>query len=101
MTGHFSEHANLLAQIIEQGGEYRRSGAATIGLIGVACGWVDAYFERQLNLWDAAAGIAILRAAGATVVAPAFSPALNEPAPFLALARAEHELAPLLRLATA
>lgn len=95
----FRDHADLLAQIIDQGGEYRRSGAATIGLAGVACGWVDAYIERRLNLWDAAAGIAILRAAGATIVAPAFTPVLNEPAPFLALACPDHELAPLLRSA--
>ncbi|MEG3662893.1 inositol monophosphatase [Celeribacter halophilus] len=95
----FKEHADLLEAIISKGGEYRRSGAATIGLIGVASGSVDAYFERQLNLWDAAAGIAIIRAAGGVVEAPAFTPELKTPAPFVALARADHELADFLRLA--
>ncbi len=95
----FEDHASFLAQIITRGGEYRRYGAATIGLIGVASGWVDAYVERALNLWDAAAGIAIIRAAGGTVVAPDFTPDLKTPAPFLALTRADHELAPFLRLA--
>jgi myo-inositol-1(or 4)-monophosphatase len=94
----FDDHAALLAQIIAQGGEYRRSGAATIGLIGVASGWMDAYVERELNLWDAAAGIAIIRAAGGVVEAPAFTPELKTPAPFVALARADHELADCLRL---
>ncbi|MDD9740659.1 MULTISPECIES: inositol monophosphatase family protein [Marinovum] len=93
----FADHAAFLERIVAQGGEFRRSGAATIGLIGVASGWVDAYAERELNLWDAAAGIAIIKAAGGTVVAPAFTPELTAPAPFLALARADHELAPLLR----
>lgn len=93
----FAQHAALLDQIVTAGGEYRRSGAATIGLIGVAAGWVDAYVEQRLNLWDAAAGIAIIRAAGGVIEAPAFSPALREPAPFLALGRADHALAPLLR----
>jgi myo-inositol-1(or 4)-monophosphatase len=97
----FVDHAAFLAQIIAQGGEYRRSGAATIGLIGVASGWVDAYVERELNLWDAAAGIAIIRAAGGIVEAPAFTPELKIPAPFVALACADHELAPFLRLAVA
>ena len=95
----FADHAALLAQIIAQGGEYRRSGAATIGLIGVASGWVDAYVERELNLWDAAAGIVIIRAAGGVVEAPAFTPELKTPAPFVALAYADHELADFLRLA--
>ncbi|MBU2935142.1 MULTISPECIES: inositol monophosphatase family protein [Pacificibacter] len=94
----FKDHAAFLAQIVAQGGEYRRSGAATIGLIGVASGWVDAYVERELNLWDAAAGIAIIRAAGGVVEAPDFTPDLKTPAPFLAIARADHELAPILRL---
>ena len=93
----FADHAAFLERIVAQGGEFRRSGAATIGLIGVASGWVDAYAERELNLWDAAAGIAIIKAAGGTVEAPAFTPELTAPAPFLALARADHEMAPLLR----
>lgn len=93
----FGEHAVFLEQIIDAGGEYRRSGAATIGLIGVAAGWVDAYMERCLNLWDAAAGIAIIKAAGGVVEAPDFTASLAAPAPLLAMARADHELAPVLR----
>lgn len=93
----FAQHAAFLESIVVKGGEYRRSGAATIGLIGVASGCLDAYVEHQLNLWDAAAGIAIIKAAGGTVVAPDFTPDLKTPAPFLALARADHQLATLLK----
>jgi myo-inositol-1(or 4)-monophosphatase len=95
----FEKHVSFLAEIIESGAEYRRSGAATIGLIGVASGWFDAYVERELNLWDAAAGIAIIKAAGGTIVAPDFTPDLKKTAPFLALARADHELGSFLRSA--
>ena len=92
----FADHLALLTDLIEQGAEYRRPGAATIGLLGVAAGWVDAYVEKRLNLWDAAAGIAIIRAAGGTVHAPNVFEYMDGPAPFLALNSDQHILAQML-----
>jgi myo-inositol-1(or 4)-monophosphatase len=45
----------------------RRLGAAALDLAYVACGRVDAYWERGLNTWDIAAGILMIREAGGFV----------------------------------
>jgi myo-inositol-1(or 4)-monophosphatase len=45
----------------------RRCGSAAIDLCLVADGTYDGYWERSLRPWDIAAGIAVARAAGATV----------------------------------
>jgi myo-inositol-1(or 4)-monophosphatase len=47
--------------------DLRRGGSAAIDLCFAASGFVDAYFERGLNPWDAAAGTCIAREAGAVV----------------------------------
>ncbi|NHC33402.1 inositol monophosphatase family protein [Scytonema millei] len=52
----------------------RRSGAAALDLAYVASGRVDGYWERGISLWDIAAGIAILKAAGGQVSAYDGSP---------------------------
>ena len=46
--------------------DIRRGGAAAVDLCSVACGRVDAYWERGLGPWDLAAGSLIAREAGAT-----------------------------------
>jgi myo-inositol-1(or 4)-monophosphatase len=45
----------------------RRLGAAALDLAYVACGRVDAYWERGLNSWDVAAGLILIREAGGYV----------------------------------
>ncbi len=47
----------------------RRGGAAALDLALVAAGHLDGYWERGLSVWDIAAGVAIVRAAGGTVTA--------------------------------
>jgi myo-inositol-1(or 4)-monophosphatase len=47
--------------------DLRRVGAAAIDLCWVACGRLDAYYERGLQPWDLAAGALIAAEAGATV----------------------------------
>ena len=47
--------------------DIRRQGVAALDLCAVACGRLDAYFERTLNPWDQAAGALIAREAGAVV----------------------------------
>ncbi|MES1206544.1 MAG: inositol monophosphatase family protein [Pseudomonadota bacterium] len=42
----------------------RRLGSAALDLCFVACGWLDAYWERELHPWDLVAGAAIVNAAG-------------------------------------
>jgi myo-inositol-1(or 4)-monophosphatase len=47
----------------------RRSGSAAIDLASVACGRLDGYWERGLSIWDIAAGIVLVEAAGGKVTA--------------------------------
>jgi myo-inositol-1(or 4)-monophosphatase len=48
----------------------RRLGSAALDLCFVACGWLDAYWERNIKSWDLVAGAAILLAAGGQVGDP-------------------------------
>lgn len=45
-------------------GKMRQLGSATLAVIYVACGRMDAYFEKDTMIWDVAAGLAILDGAG-------------------------------------
>jgi len=45
----------------------RRYGAATLDLAWIACGRLDAYWERDLSPWDLAAGSILVREAGGFV----------------------------------
>ncbi len=55
------------ASVMGHVGGMRRLGAAALDLAYVACGRVDAYWERGLNTWDIAAGILMIREAGGFV----------------------------------
>ncbi|MGO4573609.1 inositol monophosphatase family protein [Microvirga sp. 2TAF3] len=52
------------ASVMGYAGGMRRWGAAALDLAYVACGRLDAYWERGLNSWDIAAGILVIREAG-------------------------------------
>ena len=43
---------------------YRKSGCAALDLAYVSAGRYDGYFQKNLNLWDIAAGIVLLNEAG-------------------------------------
>jgi len=45
----------------------RRSGSAALDMAYVAAGRYDGYFQNDLNLWDIAAGIIILKEAGGMI----------------------------------
>ncbi len=47
--------------------DIRRMGAAAVDLCSVACGRVDAFYEKGLAPWDFAAGALIAAEAGARV----------------------------------
>ena len=45
----------------------RKFGSAALDLSNVACGRFDGYWQRELNYWDIAAGIIILKEAGGII----------------------------------
>jgi myo-inositol-1(or 4)-monophosphatase len=59
--------AQVLVGLLPHVRDIRRMGAAAVDLCSVACGRVDAYFERGLAWWDLAAGALIAAEAGAVV----------------------------------
>jgi myo-inositol-1(or 4)-monophosphatase len=67
------DEGRIVAALIGQVADLRRSGSAALDLCRLAAGMTDAYFETDLAPWDYAAGALIARAAGAEVrlLAPA------------------------------
>ena len=59
--------ARVLVHLLPRVRDIRRQGAAALDLCSVACGRLDAYYERGLAPWDLAAGGLIAREAGAVV----------------------------------
>ena len=68
----------------------RMLGSAAIMLAWVACGRLSAYFEADLNAWDTAAGVLIVREAGGVVTALDGSAHSIATRPLLASNRAAH-----------
>jgi myo-inositol-1(or 4)-monophosphatase len=62
------------AQALLQAQALRITGSAALDMCYVAAGRLDGYFERGINLWDVAAGLVILAAAGGTVTNYAGAP---------------------------
>ena len=70
-----SKKNNLPECLFVTGGEiessydfsFRKSGSAALDLAYVAAGRYDGYFQKNLNLWDIAAGIIILKEAGGLI----------------------------------
>ncbi len=56
-----------LADMMPRVAGLRRFGAASLDLAAVAAGRLDGYWERNLQPWDLAAGILMVREAGGTV----------------------------------
>jgi myo-inositol-1(or 4)-monophosphatase len=66
-AGRRAAQARVLLEIVPLVRDVRRMGAASLDLCAVACGRLDAYYERGLNLWDHAAAGLIAAEAGARV----------------------------------
>jgi myo-inositol-1(or 4)-monophosphatase len=62
-----ARQAEILRAILPLVRDIRRAGAASLDLCALACGRVDAYYERGLKPWDLAAGGLIAAEAGARV----------------------------------
>ena len=60
----FSEFVEVSNNILSN---VRKFGSAALDLAYVACGRFDGYWQRELNYWDVAAGIIILKEAGGFV----------------------------------
>ncbi len=59
--------AEVLIHVLPAVRDIRRFGGAALDLCSLACGRVDAYYERGLNEWDTAAGALIALEAGALI----------------------------------
>lgn len=57
-------HADEWTRFISRYGRIRMIGSAASSLLMVAEGRADAYFEKRIKIWDVAAGIALVEAAG-------------------------------------
>ncbi len=57
-------YLNIVRDFLMQARDIRRSGSAALDLCYVACGRFDGFWEFQLQPWDKAAGILIVREAG-------------------------------------
>ncbi len=57
---------NRLSKVLSGCADIRRLGSAALDMCWVACGRLDSYFERDLKLWDMAAGWVIAKEAGVT-----------------------------------
>ena len=62
-----ARQAAVLTHLLPAVRDIRRMGAASVDLCSVACGRVDAYYEKGLKPWDVAAGALVAREAGALV----------------------------------
>ena len=56
----YSEYINISNNV----SNIRKFGSAALDMAYVACGRFDGYWQRELNYWDIAAGVIILREAG-------------------------------------
>ena len=59
----FLEYVNISNNV----SNVRKFGSAALDMANVACGRFDGYWQRELNYWDIAAGIIIVKEAGGFV----------------------------------
>jgi myo-inositol-1(or 4)-monophosphatase len=52
----------------------RLLGSAALSLAYVAAGKVDAYYEKNIKIWDVAAGLALVKAAGGDIIVNGYPP---------------------------
>jgi myo-inositol-1(or 4)-monophosphatase len=66
-SGRRARQAGVLTHVLPAVRDIRRSGSAALDLCAMACGRVDAYYEKGMGDWDFAAGALIAAEAGAVV----------------------------------
>lgn len=65
-----AEQAEVIGRVLPRCRDIRCMGSAALNLCWVACGRLDGYFERDLKLYDHAAGALIAAEGGALVTTP-------------------------------
>lgn len=80
----FQTYQQICQTLHVLGIDYRRMGAAAIGLVRVADGIADLYYEGHLNGWDMLGGALIAHEAGALVHLPSLDVALTDGGPVVA-----------------
>ncbi|MVN91150.1 inositol monophosphatase family protein [Mucilaginibacter aquatilis] len=63
-----AQYINLFTELMKGCHGIRRMGSAAVDLAYTACGRFEAFYEYNLNAWDVAAGIVIVKQAGGEVV---------------------------------
>ena len=66
----YEGYLDEIHQISKECSGLRRMGSAALDLAYVAAGKLDAFWERNLNLWDVAAGVILVREAGGKITEP-------------------------------
>ncbi|MCD8739597.1 inositol monophosphatase [Mucilaginibacter roseus] len=66
--GKQEQYMKLFAELMRSCHGLRRIGSAAVDLAYTACGRFEGFYEYNLNAWDIAAGIVIVRQAGGQVV---------------------------------
>jgi len=57
----------LFQDLVYRARKCRMMGSAALDMAYVACGRLDAYIEQSVSIWDVAAGILLVEAAGGSV----------------------------------
>ncbi len=65
--GDHQQLLNTMGKVMGKVAGIRRTGSAALDLAYVAAGRLDGYWERDVNAWDVAAGIVLVREAGGIV----------------------------------
>lgn len=61
-------YIQLFTELMQSSHGLRRLGSAAVDLVYTACGRFETFYEYNLNAWDIAAGVLIVRQAGGEVV---------------------------------
>ncbi len=59
-----ARQAEVVAAVVPQVRDIRRTGSAALDLASVACSRLDAFYEANMEPWDKAAGVLLIREAG-------------------------------------
>jgi myo-inositol-1(or 4)-monophosphatase len=65
-----TEQGAIVHRLLPHARDVRCFGSAALELCWVACGRLDAYYERDIKVWDYSAGVLIAREAGAIAELP-------------------------------
>lgn len=69
----FSEATmNAFINRVKRFRKIRMIGSAALSLAFVASGKVDAYYEKNIEIWDVAAGLVLVKAAGGKIICEGF-----------------------------